>query len=140
MKILTLRTRSLALLLFLGAFATTGCGPAARTEPVAKLEGTVMIGGKPLPGKVDASIVFRGPDKGQAPPARAQIEAGRYRTEKAPVGHVLAIFSIMQLTGKVITEDEHSYPERINLVPEKSRNGVSIDVKGDNAHQDFDLK
>ncbi len=140
MGILNRQTRSGVTLLFLGVLAATGCGPAARTEPVAKLEGTVTINGKPLPDHVDASIVFRGSGKSQAPPTQVKIEAGRYRTEKAPMGNVSAIFNITQLTGKIITEDEHSNPERINLVPEKARNGIPLDVKGANAQQDFDLK
>jgi len=128
-----------AILLVLAA----GCGTAARTEPVATLEGTVTISGKPLPADAEGTVVFMPAARGEAPPSQAKIVAGHYKAEKAPKGQIAATFQISRLTGKMLKtspDDIHPTPERINLVPEASRSGIKFEVQGDNAHQDFELK
>jgi hypothetical protein len=119
-----------------------GCGPASRSEPVARLEGNVTINGAALPEDAVASVVFMPRAKGQAPAAQAKIVAGRYQTGKAPKGDITAIFHISRKTGKIIKDspdDEHPYAEIQDLVPENLRAGVDVSVTGDNLHQDFDL-
>lgn len=131
--------RTLACLLL---FMSVGCGPPKRTEPVARLEGNVTIHGKPLPENAVGSVIFMPRVKGQAPAAQATINAGRYRTDNAPMGEVTALFHISRPTGKMIKDaptDEHPHPELQDLVPEKLRAGVSATITGDNPHQDFDL-
>jgi hypothetical protein len=121
----------------------TGCGSATRTEPVVKLEGSVTIGGKPLPADAEGSIIFSPAARGEAPPAQARIVAGHYKVENSPKGQVQATFNITRLTGKMVKnspDDVHPTPERINLVPEASRAGVKLNVESNNAQQDFDLK
>ncbi len=120
-----------------------GCGSAARTEPVAKLEGTVTIGGKPLPSDAEGSVTFMPTARGEAPPAQAKIAAGHYKAENVAKGQVLATFHISRLTGKMLKaspDDVHPTPERIDLVPEASRAGVKVEVQGDTSQQNFDLK
>src|SRR5689334_22943420 len=105
-------------------FVSAGCGSAGRTEPVAKLEGSVMIGGKPLPADAEASVLFMPAARGEAPPVQAKIDAGHYKAESVPKGQVLATFHISRLTGKMLKtspDDIHPTPERIDLVPEGSR-------------------
>jgi hypothetical protein len=121
----------------------SGCGSRARSEPVARLEGNVTIGGKPLPADAEGSVIFMPAARGEAPPVQAAIKGGRYRAEKVPVGQVLATFHIARPTGKLLRDspsDPHPTPERIDLVPPASGGGVKIEVRGDNPHQDFDLK
>jgi hypothetical protein len=120
----------------------SGCGPRARTEPVARLEGTVTIAGKPLPADADGSIVFAPTAQGQAPPVQAKLAAGSYKADRVPQGQVTVMFHIMRSTGKMLKtspDDIHPTPERIDLVPPASRDGVKIEVKGDNLQQNFDL-
>jgi hypothetical protein len=120
-----------------------GCGSGGRTEPVAKLEGAVMIGGKPLPADAEGIITFMPATRGEAPPVQAKIASGQYKADKVPKGQVLATFNITKMTGKMLKtspDDIHPTPERINLVPEASRMGVKFEVQGDNPKQDFDLK
>ncbi|MGO9108842.1 MAG: hypothetical protein ACLP9L_06380 [Thermoguttaceae bacterium] len=129
----------LCLLLLVSA----GCGSPSHSEPVARLEGKVTINGGPLPEDAVGSVVFRPRAKGQAPAAQAKIHAGRYQTDKAPVGDVMAFFHISRPTGKIIQDspnDEHPHPELQDLVPEKLQDGLRIDVAGDNPHLDFDLR
>jgi hypothetical protein len=130
---------SLSTLLIIAA----GCGSAARTEPVAKLEGTVTIGGKPLPSDAEGSVTFMPTARGEAPPVQAGLAAGHYKAENVPKGQVTATFHISRLTGKMLKaspDDIHPTPERIDLVPEALRAGLKVEVKGDNPRQDFDLK
>ncbi len=121
----------------------TGCGPAGRTEPVANLEGTVTIGGKPLPADAEGTVTFMPAVRGEAPPVQAKIAAGHYKAEKVPKGQVTATFQISRVTGKMLktsADDIHPTAERIDLVPEAWRVGKKFEVQGDNPHQDFDLK
>jgi hypothetical protein len=108
-----------------------------------KLDGSVTIGGKPLPADAEGLIIFMPAARGEAPPAQATIASGRYKAEKVPKGQVTATFNISRLTGKMLKtspDDIHPSPERIDLVPEASKAGVKIEVQNDNPKQDFDLK
>jgi hypothetical protein len=129
----------LCLLLLVAA----GCTPAKRSEPVAKLEGKVMINGQPLPPDATGSVIFKPRTRGQAPDAVGRIRDGHYRTDKAPVGDVTVIFRISRATGKIIKEtpdDAHPHPELQDLVPQSAEDGLRINVTGDNPNQDFDLR
>jgi hypothetical protein len=122
---------------------TAGCGPSARTEPVAKLEGNVTIGGKPLPADAEGTVIFMPAARGEAPPAQAKLAVGHYKAENVPKGQVLATFHISRLTGKMLKtspDDIHPTPERVDLIPESLRAGVKVEVQGNNPHRDFDLK
>jgi hypothetical protein len=121
----------------------SGCGPAPRGEPVAKLEGNVTVGGKPLPNDAEGSLVFSPAKLGEAPPVQAKLAGGHYQTDRAPEGQVVVTFQITRRTGKMLKtspDDIHPTPERVNLVPQASRDGLRIEVHGDNPKQDFDLK
>jgi hypothetical protein len=120
-----------------------GCGPASRSEPVARLEGNVTVHGKPLPEDAEGSLVFSPAKLGEAPPCQAKLVGGHYLADKVPRGQVTVAFLITRRTGKMLKtspDDIHPTPERINLVPEALRDGLHIEIQGDNAKQDFDLK
>jgi hypothetical protein len=120
-----------------------GCGPASPSEPVSKLEGTVTVGGKPLPEDAEGSLGFSPAKLGEAPPCQAKLVGGRYRSDRVPQGVVVVTFQITRRTGKMLKtspDDIHPTPERINLVPEAVRGGLRIEVQADNPNQDFDLK
>ena len=133
------------LVCFVGLLALTLAGScrSSQTAPVAKLEGNVTIGGKPLPADAEGSLAFMPAARGEAPAVRATLAGGHYKADKVPVGSVQVTFDIMRKTGKMITtpgDNVHQSPELINLVPEAARSGMQIEVKGDNSQQNFDLK
>ena len=103
----------------------------------------MTVNGQPLPADAVGSVIFMPRTKGQAPAAEAAIVGGRYRSDKAPLGEITALFHISRATGKMIKDfptDAHPHKELQDLVPEKLRAGVPINVTGDNPHQDFDLR
>ncbi len=133
------------LVCFVGLLALTlagGCR-SSQTAPVAKLEGNVTIGGKPLPADAEGSLAFVPAARGEAPPAKALLVGGHYKADNVPVGSVQVTFDITRKTGKMLmspNDPVHQSPELINLVPEAARSGMQIEVKGNNSQQNFDLK
>lgn len=123
----------------------TGCGKSGPSRPGAALSGSVTINGQPIPADAEATVRFMpsGPG-GQAPPTSAKIVDGRYEAKDVPLGKVNVVFFITRLTGREVVEDNvpggTPYPERENLVPVPLRRGVPLEVGGDNAKQDFDLR
>lgn len=113
-----------------------GCGDSGPSYPVARLEGSVTIGGKPIP---EGRIQFVPLDSGQGLATSTEIVDGRYRAEEVPLGSVSVMISATRETGRMITEYSTPYPEIVNIIPEKYRSGVRIDVAGDNLQQDFKL-
>ena len=99
-----LRVELLLLLL-----VSASCGAPSRSEPVARLQGSVKINGQPLPADAIGSVIFMPRTKGQAPAAEAAIEGGQYRCDKAPLGEITALFHISRATGKII-KDAHRRP------------------------------
>lgn len=125
--------------------AASGCGKSGSEFPVARLEGTVTINGQPLPADAEAWIQFMPTGGGgQAPPARSPIVDGRYVAENVPLGSVLVTFNITRLTGRMVVEDNAPGgtpdPERENLVPESCRQGIPLEIGGNEEKRDFDLQ
>ena len=122
-----------------------GCGKSGSEFPVARLEGTVTINGRPLPADAEGWVQFMpSGGGGQASPARSQIVDGRYLAENVPLGKILVIFTVTRLTGRMVVEDNvpggTPDPERENLVPESCRQGIPLEISGDEEKRDFDLQ
>jgi hypothetical protein len=116
-----------------------GCGGGG--GDTAHLQGTVTIGGQPIPADATASVTF---DPAQAGPkaktVTVKIEGGKYDSPETPKGSVRAVFSIQQPYGPEYTTDRGVKARDIkSIVPEKSQAGVSIEVTDDNPAQNFDL-
>lgn len=128
-------------LLLAGAIAAllvSGCGMGSGPQyPHAKLEGAVTLDGTP----VDTGRVNFMPAPGvQGQPVSADIAAGRYSAPDVPLGSVTVTFSMTKETGQMITEgDREPYPEIVSIVPPHYAQGISVNVTGDNAAQDFAL-
>lgn len=118
------------------ALVLGGCGPSKPSYPTATLEGTVRIGGHPV---AEGVIRFLPAGTGQAPPVQARIADGRYRAEDVPLGPVRVTFSACRDTGRTVQDYSSALPEFENLVPEKYRDGVPLEVTGDRTGEDFDL-
>ena len=110
-----------------------GCGPKV-TAPQARLAGTITIDGKPLQ---HGSISFIPTGSGQAPPARASIRSGKYEVAEAPQGRVLLRFSATEETGET---DEEGQAILRNLIPENCRDGIEIQITGDDLQKNIELK
>ncbi len=128
-------TRSLAMMLVI--CAAWGCGPDKPSYPAAQLEGNVTVDGKPVP---QGQIQFMPQETGRLPVTSAAIVDGRYVAMDVPQGKVRVLLTGTKETGKMIKEYSSSRPEVINVIPDKYRAGIALDVTGDNRNQNFDLK
>ena len=92
----------------------SGCSPASHSETVAKLEGNVTVGGKPLPEDAEGTLVFSPAKLGEAPPCQAKLVSGHYVADKVPQGQVTVTFLITRRTGKMLKaspDDIHPTPK-----------------------------
>jgi hypothetical protein len=117
-----------------------GCGGGSSSGNTAHLEGTVTIGGQPLPADVEASILFRPTQSGQGKTVSVPVVGGRYDSPDTPIGAVKAFFTIQQPTGKVFDNDRGApIKESKSLVPAKYGAGLDLTVSDDNDAQNFEL-
>jgi hypothetical protein len=115
-----------------------GCNSGSST-PVAHLQGTVTIGGQPVPADAEARIMFMPPataDNRNARPAIVPIVAGKYDAPDVPTGKILVRFDIQQPTGK---EFARGMKESRNLVPPEHQEGLAIEVAEGEGQQNFEL-
>jgi hypothetical protein len=123
--------------MILGVALVIGCGADKPTFPAARLEGNVTVDGKPI---TEGNLQFVPRDVGQAPVTGAAIVDGRYLAERVPLGKLRVVINATKETGKMVTEYSTPRPQVINLIPEKYRSGIPIEVTADNANLNFDLK
>ena len=103
-----------------------GCGQK-RSEPVAKLEGSVTIGGKPLPADAEGSLIFMPAARGEAPPGRPRSPQAITGPIKCPSECSLSLSSPGRAgPSRRRVTDLHPTVERIDLVPKRFRSGVPI--------------
>ena len=96
----------------------------------------MTLDGKPI---AEGTISFLPQGSGQASPASAEIADGRYEARAVPLGKVLVQITATQQTGRMITGSGEPVPEILSIIPRKYAEGISIEVTGDNATQDFPL-
>jgi hypothetical protein len=128
-------TPLLSLILF--ALFGSGCGADKPAYPAARLEGSVTVDGKPI---AEGRLQFVPQEVGKAPITAASVVEGRYVAEAVPLGKMRVLVTASQETGKMVKEYSTPRPKVINLIPEKYRSGIPIEVTGDNANLNFDLK
>jgi hypothetical protein len=104
--------------------------------PHANVEGVVTLAGAPIDSGV-ISFLSLDPANGQS--VKTPIVRGRYIAEKVPLGKVLVVISAFKKTGRMSTEGGQAFPETIDLIPPKYRNGFELDVKWDMPKVDFKL-
>jgi hypothetical protein len=128
-------TRRLGVMLL--AVLVPGCGAAKPTYPAARLEGSVTLDNQPI---TEGNLQFVPQQTGLAPITGAAIVDGRYVAEAVPLGQLRVLLSASKQTGKMIKEYSTPRPEIVNLIPEKYRAGIPLEVTGDNANLNFALK
>jgi hypothetical protein len=117
-----------------------GCDGGGSSN-TAHWQGTVTVDGQPLPGDATGSITFRPIGSGTARAVTVPIENGSYDSPQTPKGTVRAIFGITRPTGEARFDERagREIAELESIVPEKSAQGVDIEVTGNNADGNFDL-
>ena len=111
-----------------------GCGSG---PPLGTVSGRITLDGQPI---AQGNLQFVPQDASQGPTTGTPIVDGRYVAEAVPRGKLRVLPTAIKETGKMIKEYSSSRPEVVNLIPEKYRAGISIEVTGDNPSQDFALK
>jgi hypothetical protein len=123
----------------LGA-VTVGCGSGPRPPayPSARLAGAVTVDGQPVAKGV---MQFLPPEGSPAAVIQAEIIDGRYTATAVPLGKVRVLFSAVKETGRVDSKStSEPIHEVVNLIPERHRDGMDIQVTGDNDGLNFELK
>ncbi len=116
-----------------------GCG---RSEPsqkyaVAKVVGMVRLDGQPLErGRVQFVPTLSTPGE----PIAGDVAAGKFEIAGVPVGQHKVLFVATKETGKMISDRSEPYPEVVNLIPDKYRDGLDANVSGSDSKHDFDLQ
>jgi len=130
--------RLLATLSFTVLAVGCGGGTAKPSYPSARLEGTVSVDGQAVP---TGTLQFMPPQGMNAAIVEAQIKDGRYVAANVPVGKVRVLFTAVRETGRVDNKStSQPVPEVVNMIPERYRDGLDIEVTADLAKKDFDLK
>jgi hypothetical protein len=111
-----------------------GCG--GRGAATARLEGTITVNGQPVTKGIVSFAPLK-PDHGRG--STATIVDGRYSVRDAPTGKVRVSFHAVKDTGRTVTQFGKPYPEVIDIIPDKYRAGLEIEVGGDMTNQDFNL-
>lgn len=117
----------------------TGCDGGRTIYPSAKLEGAVSVAGEPV---TDGLIMFMPQQQGRGSGVKAAIKDGCYSADNVPLGNVLVTFNAMQETGRMVESPSSPgklMPERIDLIPEKYRSGMAVEVKAGDNKRDFEL-
>jgi len=136
-----MRTRSLtgwAGALAVALLVSLGCLGGSDKE-TAHLQGTVTLGGQPIPADADARIVVRPTQLDQVSASAAVIRDGRYDLPDAPLGEVEVSFTIQRPTGRRVDPGDggRPVPEYEFLVPQDERQVIQVD--GDKLDLNFEL-
>lgn len=117
-----------------------GCGNSSLGN-TAHLEGTVTLGGQPLPADAEGAITFRPTQSGQGRPVTVTIVDGKYDSPETPKGALKVFVSIVKPTGRMLKSERTGgeYQETASIVSAKYGDGIDLDVAGDKADQNFDL-
>jgi hypothetical protein len=117
---------------------TAGCG-GEDGPPTAHLQGTVTLGGKPIPADATAYIFFNPLTKEQGKAATAAIVNGKYDCPSAPVGSVKVMFNITQPKGPEYEERGVKVRSMVTITPPSAASGIDLQVDGDKSDANFDL-
>lgn len=120
---------------------TAGCGSGSTSEDTAHWQGTVTIGGNPLPADAVGSITFRPVGESSAKPVTVQIVDGTYDSPATPRGKVKAYVNVSKPTGRTMHSDRtgQDVPEMESIVPPERSMGIDLDVEGDNSEANIEL-
>ncbi len=117
---------------------TWGCSSesaATAKFPSARLEGAVLLDGKPID---EGTIQFIPANKEAGPVTQAVILQGRYVAPRVPLGKgSVQIFAKAPEPPANVTSAYQ--PPKVAQIPERYQKGIPIEVKEDKADFDFDM-
>jgi hypothetical protein len=112
----------------------SGCG--RRGVPTTHLDGQITLDGQPIK---DGNVSFIPLEANHGRGTTAVIAAGRYAACDVPLGKVRVHFNATKATGRTVVVSDISMPEIIDVIPEKYRAGMEIEVAEGQVQRDFDL-
>ena len=109
--------------------------------PAARLAGRVTVDDEAI---AKGTMIFSPRQPGSGPVVTAKISAGDYVADAVPLGKINVEIIAMRETGKMqplIPSEPNGaqVAELENAIPEQYRNGIEINVTGDDPELDFDL-
>ena len=113
-----------------------GCGPPKSPYPSAQVSGNITLDGMPLES---GNIMFIPDGTGQSRPTAVDFAGGAYTLKDAPLGKVRVRIVSTKATGKMIPGSGREEPEIIDVVPARYRQGIEIDIAGNNDQLHFEL-
>jgi hypothetical protein len=113
-----------------------GCGPKASPFPTARVSGAITLDGAPIES---GSINFMPEGASQSRPTATEFKSGQYELADAPIGKVRVTINSSRPTGKMVPGSSEPIPELENIIPEAYRQGIVVDIAGDNDKLDFAL-
>ena len=118
------------------SLVAAGCGAPTSPYPSARVAGNITLDGQPLPA---GNISFIPTEGGQSRPTAIDFHNGAYNLDDAPLGSVRVRIISPQETGKMIPGSSQPEPEIIDIVPAGYRQGIEVEITGDNDKLNFDL-
>ena len=78
--------------------------------------------------------------QGSGQTASANIVGGKYAIGNAPKGPVKVTVNVIVPTGEMDTSYSQPIPKKENRTPQKYKDGVAMEISGDNPSLNFALK
>jgi hypothetical protein len=115
---------------------TGGSGCGRRDPPTTHLKGRITLDGQPVK---EGNVSFIPLEANHGRGTTAVIAEGRYSARNVPLGKVRVHFNATKATGRTAIVSNLPVPEIIDVIPDKYRRGVEIEVAEVQVQQDFDL-
>jgi hypothetical protein len=112
----------------------SGCGGWGM--PTTHLEGRITLDGQPVK---EGNVSFIPLQANHGRGTTAIISEGRYSARDVPLGKVRVHFNATKATGRTVIVSDTSMPEIIDVIPEKYRVGMEIEVAAGQVQRDFEL-
>lgn len=114
--------------------AVAGC--RRQSYPTARLEGAVTVDGR----QVEAGTISFAPlEPGRGSGVSAAIDHGRYVANGVPRGNVRVYFNAVQETGDTVEDLGVRSPRTVNVIPDRHRAGMDIEVVSNDRDRNFEL-
>ena len=118
----------------------TGCSDGP-DYPHARLAGRVTVDEELIP---DGTMMFSPMQRGAGPIVNTKVIDGNYVAEGVPLGKISVEIMSIKESGKMVPLWPHDpggakVKELIDVIPPAYRDGIEIEVDGDNDAQNFDL-
>jgi hypothetical protein len=111
-----------------------GCGRWEATT--THLEGRITVDGQTVK---EGNVSFIPLEANHGRGTTAVISEGHYSARDVPLGKVRVHFNATRATGRTVIVSDTRMPEIVDVIPDKYRSGVEIEVAAGQVRLDFDL-